>query len=66
MDALSDALQTLRTVVDSVHGGHIGQQRLSSANGTRGLVTADVLFTGLQGQTVRLFAIDISVNISFH
>ncbi len=65
MDALSDGLQTLRTVVDSVHGGHIGQQGLGSANVTSGLITADVLLTGLQGQTVRLFAVDISA-ISFN
>lgn len=47
VDAVGNALQTLGTVVDPVHGGHVGQQCLGGADVAGGLVSADVLLSGL-------------------
>ena len=47
-----DGLQSVRAVVDGVEGGHDGQQRLGGADVGRGLLAADVLLAGLQGQAV--------------
>ena len=38
----------IRTVINSIHGSHIGQQCLSCANIRSGLLSADVLFAGLK------------------
>src|SRR6185312_11236262 len=50
--AAGDRLQALRAVVDAVHGGGDGQQRLGGADVGGGLLAADVLLAGLQGQAV--------------
>ena len=52
VDGLGDRLQPVGAVVDGVEGGHDGQQRLGGADVGRGLLAADVLLAGLQGQAV--------------
>ena len=52
VDGLGDRLQPVGAVVDGVQGGHDGQQRLGGADVGRGLLAADVLLAGLQGQAV--------------
>merc|ERR1711937_1020216 len=51
MHSTSDFLQTFRSVVDGVHSGNVGKESLGSANVGRGLLSSDVLFTGLHGHT---------------
>ena len=48
VDALGNGLEALRAVVDGVHGGDIGQQRLRSTNIGGSAFTANVLLAGLQ------------------
>ncbi len=48
----SDLAETVRAVVDSVHGRHVGEQSLSCANVGGGLFTTNVLLTRLEGETV--------------
>ena len=50
MDALGNVLQTVRTMITSVHRRHAGQQRLGRANVAGRFLAANVLFTGLQRQ----------------
>ena len=50
VDAARDPPQALGAVVDRVHRGHDGEQHLRRADVARGLVAADVLLAGLQGQ----------------
>ena len=45
-----DAAQPLRSVPDRVHAGHDGQQHLRGADVGGGLLAADVLLAGLQGE----------------
>ncbi|MNS83265.1 hypothetical protein D3C72_1170480 [compost metagenome] len=52
MGAAGDAGQAFRTVVDGVHRGHHCQQHLCGTDVGGGLLAADVLFAGLQGQAV--------------
>ena len=59
VDALRDLLQSLGPVIDRVHAGHDRQEHLGGADITRRLVTADVLLTGLQGQTISLFPLGV-------
>src|SRR5699024_5528336 len=49
---LGDLLQPSRTVIDGVEAGADGQQRLGRADVGSGLLSADVLFAGLQSQPV--------------
>ena len=48
VDALGDALEAARAVVDGEHGGHVRQQGLRRANVARRLVAPDVLLARLQ------------------
>ena len=50
MDALSDPAQAIRAVIAGIHRGHVGQQRLGGADVAGGLLAADVLLAGLQGE----------------
>ena len=59
VDAGGDAGQADGTVVDGVHGGDVGQQRLRGADVARRLLAADVLFAGLQGQAVAGLALGV-------
>ena len=52
VDGLRDRLQPVGAVVDGVDRGDDGQQRLRGADVGGGLLAADVLLAGLQGQTV--------------
>ena len=54
-----DGAQAFRAVVARVHGGHHGQQHLRGTDIAGGLVTADVLFAGLQREPVGGCAIGI-------
>ena len=47
-----DAGQPVGTVIAGVHRGDHGEQHLRGADVAGGLVAADVLFAGLQGQPV--------------
>ena len=60
MDAFSNGAQTLRTVIDGIHAGHVGEQHLRSADVGVGFFAADVLFAGLQGHTQGLVATGIN------
>jgi hypothetical protein len=59
VDAGGDAGQADRAVVDGVHRGDVGQQRLRGADVGGGLLAADVLFAGLQGQAVAGLALGV-------
>jgi hypothetical protein len=50
--AFGDPPQPVRPVVDRVHPGHHGQQHLGRADVAGGLLPADVLLAGLQGEPV--------------
>ena len=50
VDPLGDARQAVGAVVHGVHGGHDRQQHLGGADVGGGLLPADVLLAGLQGQ----------------
>ena len=52
-------LQPVRAVVDGVHPGHDGEQHLRGADVAGGLLAADVLLAGLQGQAVGLVAVGV-------
>ena len=52
MRAAGDAAQAVRAMVDRVHAGHHRQQHLRGADVGGGLLAADVLFAGLQGEAV--------------
>ena len=52
VDALRDFLQAFRSVVDRVHGSHIGQQRLRGTNVGGRTLAANVLLAGLESQAV--------------
>ena len=56
VDSGSDLLQTFWTVVHTVVGCNVSQQGLCGTDVGRGLVTLDVLFSGLQGKTERWLA----------
>jgi hypothetical protein len=49
-DILSNGLETLRTMVDSVESRHVGKKSLSSADIAGGLLTTNVLLTSLESQ----------------
>ncbi len=61
VDAVGDLLETLRTVVHGVHAGlgmeeewgayNVGEEGLGGADVGGGLVSADVLLTGLESET---------------
>ncbi len=52
MDSFRDGAKAPRTVVTGVHRGYIRKQSLCGADVARRLFAADVLLTGLQGETV--------------
>lgn len=52
VDALGDLLDTSRSVVDGIEGSHVGEEGLGSADVGGGLLTTNVLLTGLEGKTV--------------
>ncbi len=54
-----DRPQAVRAVVDGVHAGHDGEQHLRGTDVAGGLLTADVLLTGLQREAVRLVAVRV-------
>ena len=60
MDLLGDIPQSLRTMVDSIHGGDDGKQNLGSADVARGLLAADMLLAGLERESISGIAICIS------
>ena len=57
--ALGDLLQALRTVVNTVHGSYVGQQRLRGANVRSRLVTTDVLLARLHRHAKRRLAFGV-------
>lgn len=50
-DILGNGLETLGSVVDGVKGRHVGQKSLSSADVASGLLSSNVLLTGLKSET---------------
>ena len=52
VDFRADALEAFLPVVNSVEGGHDGQEDLGGADVGSGLVPADVLFPRLESQAV--------------
>ena len=60
VDSGTNLLESCRTVVHRVHRGHIGQESLRGADIASRFVSADVLFSGLQRQSVRLSSTCIS------
>jgi len=59
MGAMRDPAQSFRPVVDGVHAGHHGQQHLRGADVARGLLTPNVLLTGLQGEAIGRGAVGV-------
>jgi hypothetical protein len=62
VDALGDAAQALRAMVDRVHAGHDGQQDLGGADVAGGLFAADVLLAGLEGEAERGLTVGVLRN----
>ncbi len=60
--AAGNAGQAFRAVVNGVHRGHHRQQHLRGTDVGGGLLAADVLFAGLQGQAVGRVALGIDRN----
>ena len=58
----SDASESLWTVIDRIHRGHIGEQRLRCANVAGGFLSSNVLLARLEGQAVRWLALGIFGN----
>mmetsp|Transcript_126480 Transcript_126480/g.219148 ORF Transcript_126480/g.219148 Transcript_126480/m.219148 type:complete len:238 (+) Transcript_126480:3168-3881(+) len=54
-----NVLKALGSVVHGVHGGHVGQQGLGGADVGGGLLTLDVLLTGLQGHPQGRIAVHV-------
>ena len=54
MDAGGDSFEAFGAVVDGVHAGHDGEQDLCGADVGGGLLAADVLLAGLEGEAVGL------------
>lgn len=52
VDSAGDGLQSLRAVVDGVHGCDVGEQGLGSADVGSRLLPSNVLLSGLQGHAV--------------
>ena len=52
VDTLGNPPQALRPMVDRIHACHDGQEDLRRTNVARRLLTPDVLFAGLQGESV--------------
>ncbi|KAI6753363.1 hypothetical protein HG531_005532 [Fusarium graminearum] len=50
-DILSDSLETLGTVIDSVESRHVGEKSLGSADVAGSLFTSNVLLTSLESKT---------------
>jgi hypothetical protein len=50
-DVLGNGLETLGSVVDGVKGRHVGQKSLGSADVAGGLLSSNVLLTGLESET---------------
>jgi hypothetical protein len=50
-DILSNSLETLGTVVDGVESRHVGKKSLGSADVAGGLLTSNVLLSGLKSKT---------------
>ena len=59
MNPRRDVPETRRTVVDRIHGSHDRQQHLGRTDVAGGLLPADVLFAGLQGQPQRRLSVDV-------
>lgn len=59
VDALGDLLDTSRSVIDGIKGSHVGEEGLGSADVGSGLLTTNVLLTGLEGKTVGRVALGI-------
>ena len=58
-NALGNALEALRAVVDRVHAGHDGRQHLRGADVGGGFFAADVLFARLQREAVGWVAVSV-------
>ncbi|KAB5587884.1 metal-dependent RNase [Ceratobasidium theobromae] len=56
---LGDAGESLGTVVNGVEGGDDGEERLRGADVGGGLLAADVLLAGLEGEAVGLVALGV-------
>ena len=59
VNALRDAAQSFRPVINRVHAGHDRQQHLRGADVARGFLAADVLLAGLQRESIRGVAMHI-------
>lgn len=59
MGAPGDRPQPVGAVVDRVHPGHDGEQDLRGTDVAGGLLAADVLLAGLEGQAVGLVAVRV-------
>ena len=59
MDSLGNTLQSLRTMINSVHTGNYCQQNLCRTDVRRRLLTANMLLASLQRQTICWVAIGI-------
>ena len=56
---VGDLQQAVWAVVDGIHGGDVGQQRLRSADVGGGLVATDVLLARLHGHAERRVALRV-------
>ena len=60
MDLLGDIPKSLRTMIDSIHGGDDSKQNLGGADIARGFLTADMLLAGLERESIGGIAISIT------
>ncbi len=61
-NALGNALEALRSVIDRVHAGNHGRQHLRGADVGGGLFAANVLFARLQRQPIAGVAVNIDAD----
>lgn len=59
MHSVGDGLQSLRTVIDCVHGCNVGQEGLSSADIGCSFLSSNMLLSGLQRHSVGKFVVSI-------
>src|SRR6185437_6259279 len=60
--SFGDTCQAFGTVIDRVHGGHIGKQRLRGADVGGGFFAFDMLFACLEGHAKRAVAICVDAD----
>ena len=62
MNLPGNSLQSLWTMIDSIHGADVGQESLGRTDVAGGLVSPDVLFPSLESKTEAVMTVHILGN----